>query len=443
MRKGTSILLAITAAVLGTAVWAWLSPNSVIGRQIRDTILGKNPDLGGLFAVCGAPGQSCCKWPQFIPGLDPRYCKAGAGCDIATNTCVSPCGAGGQVCCDGPDTYAPQGDRSPTSPLYCANGNCVSRKQMCDAGACTRETRRCNELCGKAAGAGCCPPDAGIAVASCKSPDLVCAFGAQGMGSGTCVKCGDQGQPACPGSECRASAGVRTMERDGICIACGYVGGPKCPTGRQCDAGGAPDPRRANCVPGGGQDQPCLEGKFCGYDGMFCDASNTCRLCGAPGQPCCPNQPLLGGGVTKECGGFSNLQCADFNGRRVCQYKPGQAPGSGNPPPPPPSQPKTCGGQPYQLGTTTTFAIWVRQFTGCAVIGAAYQANSYAEALQCARSVYGDTVITEAVEEYTFSMNGPLGCRTVHVYGKDEEDASSCAQAQCINCDEPVPGTCP
>jgi hypothetical protein len=72
MRKGTGILLAITAAVLGTAVWAWLSPNSVIGRQIRDTIFGKNPDLGGLFAVCGAPGQSCCKWPQFIPGLDPR-----------------------------------------------------------------------------------------------------------------------------------------------------------------------------------------------------------------------------------------------------------------------------------------------------------------------------------------------------------------------------------
>ena len=170
MRKGTGILLAITAGVLGTAVVAWLSPNSVIGTRIRDTIFGKNRGFGDLFAVCGAPGQSCCKWPTFIPGLDPRYCGVGAGCDIATNTCVTPCGAGGQVCCDGPDTYAPQGDRSPTSPLYCANGDCVSRKQMCAAGACTRETRRCNELCGKAAGAGCCPPDAGIAVASCKVP---------------------------------------------------------------------------------------------------------------------------------------------------------------------------------------------------------------------------------------------------------------------------------
>jgi hypothetical protein len=36
-----------------------------------------------------------------------------------------------------------------------------------------------------------------------------------------------------------------------------------------------------------------------------------------------------------------------------------------------------------------------------------------------------------------------LGCRTVDVYAKDEDDASACAQAQCINCGEPVPGECP
>jgi hypothetical protein len=77
------------------------------------------------------------------------------------------------------------------------------------------------------------------------------------------------------------------------------------------------------------------------------------------------------------------------------------------------------------------------------VVGGVYQANSFAEALQCARTVYRDTVIAEPVEEYTFSMNGPLGCRTVQVSGKDEDDARSCAQAQCINCGAPVSGSCP
>jgi hypothetical protein len=293
-------------------------------------------------------------------------------------------------------------------------------------------------------GVACCPPDAEIAVASCKASDLICAFGDAGMTGGTCVHCGEQGEPACPGGECRVSAGVRTIERDGLCVACGYVGGPQCTVGRRCD-GGSPDPFGPNCLPGGGLNQPCLEGGFCGYDGMFCDAGNLCRLCGAPGQPCCPSQPLLGGGVTKECGGYSNLQCTHFNGRRVCHYKPGQAPGDGRPPPPPPpprDPPKTCGGQPYRIDTTTFF-VWVRQDTGCATIGGAYPANSFAEAVQCARRVFGGAVIEEPVEEYTFAVVGPLGCRTLYVHGKDEDDASACARAQCINCGEPTPGACP
>lgn len=429
------ILVMVAVAVTAIAV-ARFTP-------LRDLVYREGPRFSDLVA-CGAPGQSCCKHATSLPGLDPRYCAAGAGCDIASNTCVSPCGAGGQVCCDGPDTYAPQGNSSPTGALFCTNGNCVPRRQMCDSGACMRETRRCNVECGKAAGAACCPPDAGIAVASCKAPDLLCEFGAQGMESGICVLCGDQGQPPCPGDECRDSAGIRMIERNGICVACGYVGGPECPSGRKCDHS-APDPRGPNCIPGGGKDQPCLEGRLCGYDGMFCDNSNTCRLCGAPGQPCCPAQPLLGGGVTKECGGFDNLHCASFNGRRVCQYKPGQAPGSGSPPPPPPppNGPKTCGGGDYQFGVTTTIPVWVRQYTGCAVIGAAYQANTFEEAVQCARTVYGSTVITDPVEEYTMSMEGPFGCNTWHVFATDEDEASSCVQSHCTNCGEPVSGTCP
>ena len=439
MPKGTGVILGIAAAVIAAAGIVWLTP-------LRDLIFQERPGFSDLFATCGAPGQSCCKWPNSLPGLDPRYCKApGAGCNIATNTCEIPCGGGGQVCCDGPDTYAPQGDSSPTGAFFCTNGDCYPRKQMCASGACTRESRRCNDTCGKTAGAACCAPDAGIAVASCKAADLICEFGRH-MDSGTCVRCGEQGQPPCPGDECRVSAGVRTMEKDGICVACGIVGLPECPSGRKCDAGGAPDPRGPNCIPGGGKDQPCLEGRFCGYDGMFCDNANTCRLCGAPGQPCCPNQPLLGGGVTKECGGFSNLQCANFNGQRVCQYKPGQAPGGGSPPPPPPPGPKTCGGNNYQFGVTTTFPVWIRDSNGCAGVGAAYQANSLAEAQQCARVIYGDAVIVEPVEQYVMSMSNDglgLDCRTVYVWAKDQEDAGSCAQTLCINCNEPFAGTCP
>jgi hypothetical protein len=436
MPKGTRLILGIAAAIIVAA-------GIVMATPLRDLIFIDRPGgIGGMFAVCGAPGQSCCKWPNALPGFNPSYCDAGAGCDIATNTCVTPCGAGGQVCCDGPDTYAPQGDSSPTGAFFCRNGDCKPRRQMCDSGSCVRETRRCNDQCGKTAGAACCPPDASVGVASCKSPDLVCE--GPSHASGTCVRCGEQGQPPCVGGECRISAGVRTMERNGICVACGIVGLPKCPSAPRCDAGGAPDPHGPNCIPGGGKDQPCLEGKFCGYDGMFCDNTNVCRVCGAPGEPCCPNQPLLGGGFTKECGGYSNLQCANFNGRRVCQYKPGQAPGQGSPPPPPPG-PKTCGGNDYQFGVTTTYPVWIRDGNGCAGVGAAYQANSPAEAIECAKTVYGTLVIEEPVEQYTMSMDGPgLGCRTVQVWAKDEDDAGSCAQSLCLNCDEPVPGaTCP
>lgn len=435
MLSHTAKVIGIATAFVVAVGIAWLTP-------LRDRIFRDRINVASGSVVCGEPGQKCCKWPSSRPGFDPRYCGVGTGCNIATNTCVAPCGSGGQVCCDGPDTYAPQADRSPTSPMYCADGNCASRKQMCDSGSCTREARRCNDWCGKTAGAACCPPDADIAVASCKARDLICDF-AQGMETGTCVLCGDQGQPPCPGTECSASGGVRTMESGGICIACGVVGLPKCPSARECDGNGAPDPHGPNCIPGGGKDQPCLEGRFCGYDGMFCNNANACQVCGSPGQPCCPNQPLFGGGVTKECGGFSNLQCANFGGQRVCQYKPGQAPGEGTPPPPPPPGPKTCGGQNYQFGVTTTIAVWVREFTGCAVVGTAYQANSSAEAIQCARALFGSAVVVEPVEEYTLSMNGPLGCRTVQVWAKDQPDASSCAQAQCINCSSPSPGNCP
>ena len=405
----------------------------------------RGPDVS-LYrpAVCGVPGQACCRWPNALEGIDARHCNAGAGCDIATDTCVAPCGAAGQVCCDGPDTYAPQGNRSPTGGLYCQGADCVPRKQMCAAGACPIATRRCDETCGKTEGGACCAPDAGIAVASCKSPEFVCDFSDTSLDSGTCVRCGGMGAPACPGGNCNPvpPGQMRTVERNGVCVACGYVGLPECASGRRCDAGSAPDPRSDLCSAAGGTDQPCMEDGFCGYDGMFCDQSRTCRVCGSPGQPCCPDQPLLGGGRLKPCGGWSNLQCAEFNGRQVCQYRPGQGPGGGGGGGAPPPGPRTCGGELYQIGVTNTFVVWVRQPSGCA-FGVQYQANSTGEAAKCAAAVYGSLVIEEPVEQYEFSMDGPLGCRTVHVYAKDEDDGGLCAYAQCHNCSEPRRGSCP
>jgi hypothetical protein len=436
VRKGLLYVLGAMTAVAIAAV-AVLSP-------WRDRIFADRPDAGPAFVNCGAPGQACCKWSKSLPDFHPQYCKVGAGCDITNNVCVAPCGGSGQACCDGPDTYAPQGNSSPNSSFFCINGDCGARKSMCSSGACTRATRRCDSQCGRTAGGACCPPDAENATATCKAPDLVCEHPRDDATMGRCTLCGLQGQPACPGEVCRASGGVRTMERNGICVACGLVGTPKCPSAPRCEAGSAPDPRGPDCIPGGGENQPCLEGRFCGYDGMYCDNANVCRVCGMPGQTCCPLQPQLGGGTTRECNGFTNLQCANFNGRRVCQYKPGQAPGPGAPPPPPPpSNAKTCGGQNYQFGVTTTHIVWVRQFTGCAAVVASYQANSRPEALQCGRAVFGDAVIEEEVEEYEFAMDGPLGCRTVQVFAKDQEDGNSCAQSQCTNCNEPVPGKCP
>jgi hypothetical protein len=233
---------------------------------------------------------------------------------------------------------------------------------------------------------------------------------------------------------------MRTIARDGVCVACGWVGGPQCDTRPRCNAGAAPGSTFGPCVAAGGKDQPCLEGDVCGYDGMFCDASKTCRVCGGPGQPCCPPQPQLGGGTLKECYAAS-LQCNPVGGGRICQYVPGTAP-ERQPPARPPTV-RTCGGNEYQLGVTTTYPVWIRLATGCASLATSYAANSPQEALQCAKAAFGDLVITSTVLEYEYSMNGPLGCRTHQVYATDTDDAEMCVQSLCTNCDPPFEGKCP
>jgi hypothetical protein len=231
------------------------------------------------------------------------------------------------------------------------------------------------------------------------------------------------------------------VERNGVCVACGLPGAPKCSGLRQCGPGAAPDPFRDQCVIAGGKDEPCLEGGFCGFDGMFCDASKKCRLCGQPGQRCCPDQEKLGGGRLLECGGFSNVVCEGNPAQRFCHLTP--PPSSGPPPPPPSNPPVTCSGQPFGIGLTQRFEIWAREADGCATRAAFLFANSAVEALGCARASVPN-VIEDVVQEFRVAASGPRGCSGFTIVAKDVEDAKSCAQALCgIDCGEAELGECP
>jgi hypothetical protein len=221
------------------------------------------------------------------------------------------------------------------------------------------------------------------------------------------------------------------VERNGVCVACGRPGSPKCSGLRKCGPGAAPDPLRDQCVIAGGKDEPCLEGGVCGFDGMFCDASNECRLCGQPGQRCCPAPAL-------ECGGFSNVLCEGSGGQRFCNAT---APAASDPPPSNP--PRTCGGQPFGIGVTMPFEIWVREDSGCASRVAILFANSPAEAQGCAHASFSN-VIDDVVQEFRVTATGPQGCSGYTIVAKDDEDAKSCAQSFCgIDCGEAELGECP
>ena len=189
--------------------------------------------------TCGLEAQPCCT-DRRGDGVIISSCGAGLGCDVAANRCSSSCGGAGQPCCDGPDTYAPTAQASPSSGLYCAGGQCVSRKPMCSRGACGVANHRCTE-CGQTAGGACCPPDAQTAVPFCPAEDLFC------QGS-TCARCGHLGEPPCPGGFCRdpkLAAGPKA------CEPCGHLGQ------LACSAGGCAEGER-NFFEG-----RCVESAYC------------------------------------------------------------------------------------------------------------------------------------------------------------------------------------
>jgi hypothetical protein len=282
-----------------------------------------------LFARCGTLGKACCRAPdasQNPAAFGPLVsCKEGLGCDISSNTCVSPCGGTGQVCCDGPETRAPKW--TVDGKIYSPDN--WTMREMCDTGACDRQSHRCY-TCGSQDGGRCCPPDAAQATARCVGDFLECEWDPQGLyESGTCRACGSKGKRPCDWG-CEPSLDIR----NGLCDICGAEAQPPCDSGCKsglgvaqglcrtcggnqqipCDSGCKPGLGLKNglCISCGGSNQsPCDGGCKSGTRLI----NGVCVLCGHNAQPPCTNgcaYPLkVAAGVCRQCGANGQMPC-DF-----------------------------------------------------------------------------------------------------------------------------------
>jgi hypothetical protein len=293
-----------------------------------DTPIRGEVEIDLPFLRCGAPGEACCEAPtsaQNIEALGPLVsCQRGLGCDITTRTCVAPCGGPGQACCDGPETRALKWttDGKVYSPNY------WNMREMCDTGACDKQTHRCF-TCGMQDGGPCCPPDAAQATARCVGENLQCEWDARGFyESGTCRACGFRGKPPCPWG---CEPGLDVLK--GVCDLCGAQGQPPCDVTR-CKAGlGLLKGLCESC--GGNRQVPCDTGcraglglrhglcVACGSNGTPpCDKgcqpgmrliNGVCMFCGLVGQPPCENGCAYGlgvaQGVCRTCGSVGYMPC--------------------------------------------------------------------------------------------------------------------------------------
>jgi hypothetical protein len=224
--------------------------------------------------LCGDLGEARCHAPggPVIPSLGHLVaCSEGLGCDVRTDTCVKPCGGTGQVCCDGPETRAPKwtADGRVFSPNY------INMREMCDAGACDRQSHRC-ESCGTRDGAACCPPDQAQATAFYTDTHLECEYQEHTFyQSGTCRACGQKGK-----APCRWGCDPGLELRQGLCAICGGEDQPPCDRG--CNAGlGIAQGLCRRC--GAAGQIPCDQG--CRYPLKV--QNGFCAACGATGQAPC------------------------------------------------------------------------------------------------------------------------------------------------------------
>lgn len=176
------------------------------------------------------------------------------------------------------------------------------------------------ERCGQA-GDPCCPGD------TCNTANLACA-------GGGCTTCGAIGQPCCAGDLCPVTGACQASS----CVACGAVGQPccagdTCPTAGTCAGGtcqcGAIGQRccSGNTCPSSGTCSGgfCVGGGTCGASGQACCPPNLCNnglscngsscvACGGSGQPCCAGTCTSGfrcnSGICNPCGGAAQQCCA-------------------------------------------------------------------------------------------------------------------------------------
>jgi hypothetical protein len=272
----------------------------------RDSAWLEHPGGWPFFRRCGALGEDCCRAPIQNPDSGPYVsCQDGLGCDITTGKCVSPCGGTGKVCCDGPGTRATKW--TPDGKVY--SPNTWNMREMCDQGACDRQSHRCF-ACGTQDGAPCCPPDAAQATARCIGTHVECEFDPVGFFvSGTCRGCGIKGKPPC-----RWGCDPGLDIRNGLCDICG--GDSQSPCDRGCNRGlGLAHGLCAEC---GGQGQPPCDS---GCNSGTILINGVCTACGDEGQPPCagmtchgdlhPNIDILSNRLlcTVFCGHFHQYAC--------------------------------------------------------------------------------------------------------------------------------------
>jgi hypothetical protein len=202
-------------------------------------------------------------------------------------------------------------------------------QEMCNTGACDRQSHRCFS-CGTTDGSPCCPPDAAQATARCFGAGLECQFDPWGFyESGTCIQCGIRGRKPCDWG-CQPGLGVRNQLCDlcgdngqlpcdvgckpglgklnGLCRQCGNVGQGPCDFG--CNGG--LKLRNGLCAVCGSIGQPpCDAG--CNFGSR--NVNGICRQCGYAGQlPCDVGSPCVypykvANGVCRACGGTGQIPC--------------------------------------------------------------------------------------------------------------------------------------
>lgn len=206
-------------------------------------LLTTAPVAAGTTSSCGGAGLPCCPitgCDADLVCLDPcgpngTTAGTGSGAQACELTCV-PCGGNGEPCCN---------FEGCESGLTCIS-NRITIDPAIDTGSggidgflpsqcvpCGDPGERCCNLIDCNEGAFC----AAIIIIPCETSDgggggfNPCPESGGGgqLIPGSCVACGDPGQPCCPGEMCDTNA----LCSAGLCEACGQIG-EQCCTGETC-----------------------------------------------------------------------------------------------------------------------------------------------------------------------------------------------------------------